>query len=94
MEQKLKVRKSKKAKLTGVALAKWLQMKLKDIKHITDNFGQNTPTYVEAVIKFKSQTGINFEDADTEIKRLFKSYFAEKHNKEKAKLEEHKPTLF
>jgi hypothetical protein len=79
---------------TDIAKAKWLKKKLEQIKVITDNFGQHTLAYIEAITKFKSQTGISFENADTEIKRLFKSYFAEKHNKEKAKLEEHKPTLF
>ena len=87
-------RKSKKVKLlTGVAKAKWLQIKLNEIKHITDNFGHHTPTYVEAIIKFKTQTGVAFESAEKEISDLYKSYWAEKSKKEKEKLRTYMPEL-
>ena len=91
----MKHRKSKKVKLlTGAAKAKWLTMKLNEIKHITDNFFPHTSAYMEAVLKFKSQTGVEFGDAEHEIKQLYRSYFAEKNNKQKEKLKEHMPELF
>lgn len=89
-----KFRQSKKVKLlTGVAKAKWLRMKVNEIKPITDNFGHHTSTYIETVIKFKTQTGIAFQDAEQEISNLFKGYWAEKSKKEKEKLKEYSPEL-
>ena len=80
----MKPKKSKQVKLlTGAAKAKWLATKVKDIKHITDNFGHHTSTYMDAMAKFKKQKGVVFEYAEDEIKRLYKYYFSEKSSKQK-----------